>query len=196
MQELSAKIWKSLRENLVVVFLCAFLIIDIFSLSAITYRGSDALLNISGQSASSVNTERAVQPLVSKNIPKISEIKGPRIDDEAAMIVVEETLSAEAQAKVCFSLPVEVWIFLLIAFVALLVFNLTLNFEKAISVQWGWELGLAVLTLGVWFLWDECRMYVWFPLSIIKMGVIIYALYLYFFEKKFSEEKEKTESLF
>ncbi len=194
MQELSVKIWKSVRENLVVVFLCLFLIIDIFSLSAITYRGSDVLLNISGQSGSSTNSERAVQPLASKNIPKISEIKGPRIDDEAAMIAVEESLSAEAQAKACFSLPAEIWVFLLIAFVALLIFNLTYDFGRATKIQWGWELGLVLLTLLAWFIWDECRTSVWFPLSIIKMGVIIYALYLYFFERKFP--KGKTGSLF
>jgi len=196
MQELSAKILKSVRENLVEVFLGLFLIIDIFSLSAITYRGSDALLNISGQSASSVNTERAVQPLVSKSIPKISEIKDPRIDDEAAMIVVEEALSAQAQAKVCFSLPVEIWVFLLIAFLALLIFNLTYHFGQAMKIQWGWELALTILPLVAWYALDECRTFVWFPLHIIEMGVIIYALYLYFFEKKFAGEKEQTESLF
>lgn len=192
MQELSVRIWKSMKENLVAVFLCLFLVIDIFSLSTITYTGSDALLSISGQNTSSVNSERIVQPLVSKSIPKISEIKGPRIDDEAAMIVVEEAPSA--QAKVCFSLPIEIWVFLLIAFVALLVFNLTYDFERATKIQWGWELALVLLALVTWFIWDECRTSVWFPLSIIKTGVIIYALYLYFFERKFP--REKTESLF
>ncbi|MDP3956970.1 MAG: hypothetical protein Q8Q10_00515, partial [bacterium] len=126
-------------------------------------------------------------------IQKISEIKGQQIDDEAAMIVVEGSSPAPA----CATLPIGIWVFLLIAYAALLIFNFSYTFERAIRPQWFLEAVITVLALVAWYAWDECHANVWFPFAIVKFGLIIFALYAYLLEKKLSlEGKEKTESLF
>lgn len=180
-QDRGVKFLKTLKDNRIVILLGLVLIIDIFSVSFFTRPNEQGLLLVSEQV---VETTPALRNFDSAQIPKISEIRGSRIDDEAAMTVVEETLSKTTQARKCIILPVEIWVFLLVAFIALLVFNLAYNFERATKIQWGWELALALLPLVAWYVWDGCRAYVWFPLYSIKMGIIIYALYLYFFDQK------------
>ena len=193
MQELSEKILQSLRGNLVVILLGVFLVIDIFSLSFMTRPDSDNLLQISGPSGAAADAERTAQkPRVSDSMQvlKISEIKGPRIDDQAAMVIVDTEAAGTAVAqRRCFSLPADIWIFLLIAYVALLIFNLTYDFGRTTRVQWGFELTLTLLTLVAWYAWDRCSAQIWFPLYVIKLGILMYALYLYFFDKKSREAR-------
>jgi hypothetical protein len=124
-------------------------------------------------------------------ILKISEIRGPRIDDEAAMIVVDETentLNQTALVIHCFTLPAAVWVFLLIAYVALLVFNFSYTFKEAERPQWFWEMLYALAFIAGWFIWDACRENIWFPFAIAKFGLILFVIYLYFLERK----REKT----
>jgi hypothetical protein len=196
LQELSAKVLKNFQGNMVVALLCLFLVLELFSLTN-TARSTDNLLQVSDLSGTT-NVDRPSQYAVPAKVPKISEIKGPRIDDGAATIVAEGVSSAQTQTQTlaCFSLPTGVWVFLLVAYIALLVFNLAYNFQNVTRVQWVWELGLTLLTLLTWFLWDECRTSPWFPLAVLKMGVLIYALYLYFFEMQQGRKPEQTESLF
>lgn len=116
--------------------------------------------------------------LSQKPILKISEIRGPRIDDEAATIV------AEKAAAVCRTLPLNLWIFLVIAYIALLVFNFSYTFQDAQQPQWFWETLLAFLFIAGWLVWDQCRENIWFPFAIMKFGLITFALYAYFLKKK------------
>lgn len=111
-------------------------------------------------------------------ILKISEIRGPRIDDEAAMIV------AEKATVVCQTLPLNAWVFLVIAYIALLVFNFSYTFKEVERPQWVWETLYTLAFIAGWFVWDGCRENIWFPFAIVKFGLIIFALYAYFLKKK------------
>lgn len=123
--------------------------------------------------------EQSNKVLFQKPILKISEIRGPRIDDEAAMIVVDEPV-----ASVCQTLPLNLWVFLVIAYIALLVFNFSFTFKEAIQPQWFWETLYTLSFIAGWFIWDGCRENIWFPFAIVKFSLIIFALYAYFLKKK------------
>jgi hypothetical protein len=122
--------------------------------------------------------EQSNNVLFQKPILKISEIRGPRIDDEAAMIVAEKALS------VCRTLPLNLWVFLVVAYVALLVFNFSYTFKDVERPQWFWETLYALAFIAGWFVWDSCHKNIWFPFAIVKFGLIIFALYAYFLKKK------------
>lgn len=112
-------------------------------------------------------------------ILKISEIRGPRIDDGAVMIV-----AGESAALACQTLPLNLWMFLVIAYIALLVFNFSFTFQKVNQPQWFWETMYTIAFVAGWFIWDECRENIWFPFAVIKFGLITFALYAYFLKKK------------
>lgn len=116
--------------------------------------------------------------LSQRPILKTSEIRGPRIDDEAAMIVV-----GESATLTCQTLPLNLWMFLVIAYIALLVFNFSSTFQKVNQPQWFWETMYTIAFVAGWFIWDGCRSNVWFPFAVMKFGLIIFALYVYFLRK-------------
>lgn len=134
--------------------------------------------------SSSLGKDSRISEERGRNIPKLSEIKGPRINDEAASIALEDDgLCAVTSfgARSCSTLPVEVWVFLLSGYLFLIIFNLGVTFGKRETVQWAWEAAYTVLALGTWFAWDGCRENLWFPLYVMALGVPIYLFYLYFF---------------
>jgi len=117
-----------------------------------------------------------------KNIPRISDIKGPRIDDQAASATRVAVCDTE---KVCQTLPTGIWMFLLFAYGALLIFNLTYKFKEATKIQWYWELIYTILAIIAWYAWNSCgTINIWYPEFVLKIGIVIYGIYLYFFQKK------------
>lgn len=111
---------------------------------------------------------------------KLSEIRDARIDTAAASIILSDAGEAH-------TLPVALWTFLLVAFVALLAFNLGYGLWKRLPLQWGWESVYALLFLLGWFVWDESRQAIWFPFLLLETGLIVYAIYLSFWERRHSE---------
>jgi len=143
---------------------------------------SESEFIINGEEVVKVKTPTAGSPLRGS---------GARLGEASALVV-----GGGADLS-CQNLPVEMWIFILLAFIFLLIFNLAYDFAKAKKIQWGWEIILLLLTLWVWFVFDQCRTMIWFPLYTIKLGLIIYLAYLYFFEKKPKiKEEGEQESLF
>ena len=170
-----------LREHLVPFFLVLFLLVDLVSLAFVIeqsepinlYEFGDETL-VGGGALSET-----------EYIPKLSEIRGPAIDPRAVAIVVETT---------CTTLPVTLWVFLLIAYIALLIFNLAYDFGKSVKKgehRFGWEIVLTVLALWAWSLWDTCGQMLWFPVAVIKYGLLTYVFYLYFFQYFLEKERRK-----
>lgn len=157
-----AKAKKFIREDTVMVLLGLFLVLSFLSLPFVA-REEKALTEVSN-----------IETIFPGETLRLSDIREARIDDKAATVVANERAS----------LPVKVWMFLLVAYVGLLIFNLAYGFREATHLQWGWEACLTLLFLGGWFYWDETGAMKWFPLSLLQMGVLIYALYLYFFNQK------------
>ena len=155
------------------MLLALFVLADIFSYSLILSqnRAQDKKIFIQKDSLENFNT---------KNIHKLSDIKSPCIDEEA--VSVEKI--AVKEDKACTTLPTKIWTLLFFAYLALLIFNLAYKFNCAVKIQWFWELLYTFLTLAVWCIFDSCRINIWYPVFILKIGILIYAVYLYFFNKK------------
>jgi len=120
---------------------------------------------------------------------RISEITGPQIDFGAALVAVADDNSIPSAAlSSCRTLPTYLWIYLLLAYVALLVYNFSSTFKKATTPQWFWEKLYTALALLAWYVFDGCRAYPWFPLTILKAGVILFVAYVYLLEKKKKNE--------
>lgn len=114
------------------------------------------------------------------DISKISDIDGPRIDDGAASI----SRRSPGTSQRCPNLSKGVWVFIMIAYAVLLVFNLAYGFKNTNRLRWRAGLVLTTTAILAWYVLDQCRLDVWFPLNILKVGIFIYAFYLYFFNKK------------
>lgn len=121
---------------------------------------------------------------------KLSQIKVPRIDDQAAAISCQDS-SEVATAAVCWNLPGNILVFLLFAYLVLLVFNLAYDFERTAVVRWKFEAILTAIFVFGWTYFDNCFSSLWFPLYVIKSGILIFVVYLYFFEK--NKEASETE---
>lgn len=170
-----SKVFEMLSRNLLVVVLLVLLCVEAASLFVV------------GPVTTWLYDEVAV---MGEGIPapllKISEIDGPRIDDVAASVVASQTQA----------LPGELWVFLLLAYMALLVFNFSYTFERVSEPQWGWEAFYTLIALWGWSVLDTERMYLWFPLMILKSGLILFALYVSLLERRLQGEqgeKEKQE---
>ncbi len=111
----------------------------------------------------------------------------PKIDDEAASIAREEKKdtnnSAAKTIPACSTFPQGFWVFLLGAYVFLIFFNLSYDFAGSQKVHWFWEALYTVLALLAWYNFDQCRTNNWFAQSVFVVGIIIYAFYLYYFNK-------------
>lgn len=160
----------SLRRHLVVVLLLLLLLVE--GVSLVAYPGAIFFLDV-------FEEKKSVEiPL------RISDIDGPRIDTEAAMIVVEEQEAVPV-------LPGVLWALLLLAYAALIVFNISYTFEKAVTPQWFWEGLYTLAVLVLWYVFDPGRNALWFPFVLVKTGLILFILYSYLLEKKNLRQEDR-----
>ena len=112
----------------------------------------------------------------------------PRIDDEAASIVkedeVEKPISIKAPEKKGNIYSQNFWMLLFGFYLFLLIFNLSFEFGKKKKLQWFWEAVFTFLAIYVWDNLDITRSNTWFPGVILESGMVIYAFYFYFLNKK------------
>lgn len=130
--------------------------------------------------------------------PRVSPFSDPtpRIDDEAASVVRESEKAIRNSRKstpICATLPAEIWIFLLVAYLFILVFNLSYGFGKSKKIRWFWEGLFTFLAIYAWYGYDGCRTFIWFPLYVMKLGIIIYLFYIYLMADKLKMEKKEED---
>lgn len=132
---------------------------------------------------------QSVFSYVSKASNELSKIV-PRIDDEAASIVREDKAEKSVSTKILLGeeniYSQNFWMFLFGAYVFLMIFNLSFDFEKQRKIQWFLEAFLTFLAIFVWDQLDFERVNSWFPAVILESGIIIYGFYLYFMRKRLS----------
>lgn len=168
-----------IRENSFILLLILFVMVDIFSYALVFSQNKNLL------SQQKIYLQKdSLQNFDMRNIPKISNIKGPSIDGQAASVEKISVSNFTGRAVANSTLPAKIWIFLFIAYAVLLIFNLAYNFSRAVKIQWFWEFLLTLLAVAVWFVFDSQKINIWYPVFILKTGIIIYAVYLYFFNKK------------
>jgi hypothetical protein len=144
------------KDNLIALLLVLLLVLE----------GSTALVSVRE------NVPTLIEQGTEMEIQKISQISDARIDTLGASVVVPT------------SLPRVLWLFLLLAYIALLVFNFSYTFRTVTSPQWFWESLYTVLTLGAWYVLDPFMVHLWFPLALVKSGLIVFILYLYLLERR------------
>lgn len=108
----------------------------------------------------------------------LSEIDGPTIDGSAAMTSSVVELCANA-----FQFPA-VWFLALLVMIGLLVVNFAWALTTKDRVEWVPEAGYVFLMMATWAFVDNCFTATWFPVTLIKVSLIIFALYLYLLERK------------
>lgn len=126
---------------------------------------------------------RIAEPTPPAITPKLSTLRGPQIDAEGAMAFVDQT-GRTVPIRFCDTLPTNVWVFLIVAYVILLSYNLVSGFRPGRPVQWFWEGVLTTAALLAWVVWEECRGYAWYPLAIVQFGITLYALYLLSYRRR------------
>jgi len=180
-EETTEKILPFIKKNSLIVLLVLFLVVDIF-FSMLSFKNQQNIQKHQLGQKTFLQKD-SLKNFNTKNIPKISDIKGPRIDDQAASI--ERVAVCDSGEKTCQTLPTGIWMFLLIAYGVLLIFNLTYGFKEATKIQWYWELIYTILAITAWYAWDSCgNTNIWYPEFVLKAGIVIYGIYLYFFNKK------------
>ena len=159
------------RKRLVLIILLGLLGLEIASLPWCAPAPADRL---------GYMTVPAENMIITATVPvlRISDIDGPRIDDEAAAVVVEEPEPVMLPAPRL--LPTSVWIFLFFAYAILLAFNLIVGYWQSagLGIQWRWELIQTALFLIGWTVWDGYLAAPWFPFALLKAGLILYVAYL------------------
>ena len=169
-----------IKKNSLVILLVLFLVVDIF-FSILSFKNQQNIQQRQLGQKTFLQKD-SLQNFNTKNIPRISDIKGPRIDDQAAS--VERVVVRNTGKKTCSTLPAGIWMFLIFAYGALLIFNLAYKFKEATKIQWYWELIYTLLAIIAWYVWDQCgNLNIWYPEFVLKAGIVIYGIYLYFFNK-------------
>lgn len=153
-------------------------VVDIFFVSVSKPKIEQANLASEVRMCSSSEAEKV------ENITSISEISGPSVGNEAATSTCQ-TLKASN----CGNIDSKVWVFLLISYIALLIFNLKYGSISSRKIQWKWETIMTGIFIFGWFYFDKCAQNLWFPLYVTKIGLAIYTIYLYFVFKTKNEEK-------
>jgi hypothetical protein len=127
-------------------------------------------------------------PVVRDNASYNNQDKIPRIDSEAASIVREDKSGVSLSENVSVGrkniYSQNFWMLLFGAYLFLLIFNLSFEFEKKQKLQWFWEALFTFLAIYVWDNLDIGRNNSWFPGAVLESGVIVYAFYFYFLDKK------------
>ncbi|MFZ2975522.1 MAG: HYR domain-containing protein [Candidatus Moraniibacteriota bacterium] len=106
------------------------------------------------------------------------EVKGAQSNPEVA-----------GTEKKCSEWPLWVWILLLLAYVGIFSFSTFNKYKERKNLPWvSQAIELAVI-LAIWYFYETCRLYKWFPWTAIALGAIIYAI-LYFAKKKATKQPE------
>lgn len=123
--------------------------------------------------------------------------QSPRIDEEAAFQektdAGQENYQVLSHKAICRTLPQNMWVLTLAAYVFLLIFNLTYGIDPKQKTRWFWEALYTILALLAWYTFDECKSNTWFAQSVILIGLTIYFFYLYHFKKYQAQPNLKSK---
>lgn len=116
----------------------------------------------------------------------------PRVDEEAAYTerYTEEIREGKTAVDNSADYSLNFWMFLFGVYLFLLIFNLSFEFGKRRELQWFWETVYTFLAIFAWDNLDVGRTNPWFPAVVMESGVIIYAFYFYFLNKKLDSRKK------
>lgn len=129
---------------------------------------------------------------------RISDLQGEASLGGPAVMVAEQGGGLE-MVSLCQNLPTRVYGFLLLAYVALLLFNFQISYRKRGQVGGVFEVVLTGLFVLIWSSFDECREALWFPWVLVKAGLLLaliaqaIALVYQEHQAEYEEENEEAE---
>lgn len=110
---------------------------------------------------------------------KISEITEPTIGSTAAMTSIAAELCVDTA-----STSGMLWVFALLAVSVVVAVNFCMALHAQKEWEWLPELLLLIPMIILWYCLDTCHEALWFPLALLKVNLVLFAIYLYLFEKK------------
>lgn len=104
----------------------------------------------------------------------------------------EEAPGVAGVETVCSEWPLWVWILLLIIYAA--VFNYS-SFRQGLEnkIHWFFPALETAVIFALWYFFEKCRLYHWYPYAIVIIALISYFIYLPWFRKKSLEPDFKDE---
>jgi hypothetical protein len=109
-----------------------------------------------------------------------------------AEIPSEETIGGKPSSEVegvevgCSEWPFWVWILILIGYVAIL--NTNFYYKLREKVRWFLPMVWTSVIFLVWYYFEKCRLYPWYPYAILIIAILSFFVYLSWFRKKMRQE--------
>jgi hypothetical protein len=117
-------------------------------------------------------------PMPMDTLRTLSEIDGPTIDGAGAMTSAVIEFCANAV-----HFPA-IWFLALIVMIVLLIGNFAWALTTKDRVEWVPEAGYVFLMIATWGFIDDCHTAPWFPIVLLKVSLLIFAIYLFLLERK------------
>lgn len=114
-------------------------------------------------------------------------------EEEVQGVVSEEEGEVAGEKTICKSLPLWFWIVALIVFIILSFISTKNTQESKAKSHFIWQLIGVVLLVIIWYLFDKCPYYKWFPIAIIIVGILNHLYYQKFKSGKKVIEGENEE---
>ncbi|MFC1608733.1 hypothetical protein ACFL16_02060 [Patescibacteria group bacterium] len=118
------------------------------------------------------------------------EITDTENESSVAGAQAENTGNVSGKQNSCESWPLQKWLLILLAYLLAFNFNsfykLSTDYER---IRWFWQIIYTALTILIWYLFDECRYFPWFPIATIISGAASYEYYLHRVKQKLRDRK-------
>jgi len=98
---------------------------------------------------------------------------------------------AGAENAGCTEWPLWVWILMLVGYVA--VINTNFYYEAKEKVRWFLPLVWTTAIFLVWYYFEKCRLYPWYPYAILIIAILSFFAYLSWMRKKVKKDGKEIE---
>jgi len=120
-------------------------------------------------------SENEKQILEEQEKRKVSGIEPKQLGEESSNGNNNGQVSGEEMS--CHSLPRWVWILATLAFLGLSLFSTQKTGREKIKKHFIWQLGGVAGAILLWYLFDKCQYYKWFPVAVIVIGILNHLYY-------------------
>ena len=110
------------------------------------------------------------------------EIQGTETPNDENVINGEIPEVAGAENMECSSWPLWVWILMLVVYV--IAINTNFYYEAKEKVRWFFPLVWTAAIFLIWYYFEKCRLYSWYPYLIIIIAIVSFFVYLSWLKRK------------
>lgn len=106
----------------------------------------------------------------------LSQFQGEESLGIPAHMVASNKLNTLVYQDLCQSFPLYIWQILLLFFWGLLLFNFLASYTQNQKITGKFEFLIGIFFLVEWFFYDSCREFLWFPITLVQSGLLLYIL--------------------